>query len=204
MAGWRRLLGILVALVGIVTAVLIAMAVQGVGLVSSPGARAQAYLAAAQAAASLLLVVLTAVYAHSTHAMAEEMRVQREWAEARARQAQARRVWARLTAVERDGEYMEATIHNASDEPISHAVLILLDWPWRSERRAISTRVYERITPGDVGEPSTVGPLGPVPNGAESSRPPIEIVFTDADGYRWRREPDGRLVLHEEDQTSSG
>lgn len=71
MAGPRWSLGVLAALVGIVT-VLIAIAVQAV---ISPVPRAQAYLAAVQAIATLLLVVLTAVYVHSTHAMAQEMRV---------------------------------------------------------------------------------------------------------------------------------
>ncbi len=53
--------------------------------------------------------------------MAQEMTVQRQWTKARARQSHARRVWARVVAANKgDGDYMQATIQDASDEPISH------------------------------------------------------------------------------------
>jgi hypothetical protein len=194
---WRWLPWGAGAVVGTGLVVAFAMAVVALPQLTSPSERTQALLAVAQAGSGLLLAGITAFYAHSTRAMAREMEREGAAREAQAREAQAHRVWARLDRLDDEAHaagYMEATIHNTSQEPIAHAVLRLLDWSWRSERRVISTRVYEFIAPGEYGERIDVGPIGPVPDWATSSRPPIEIHFTDAAGVNWRRDPDGRLV----------
>ncbi len=194
---------VVLVLVGLITTWAVALALDALfGGIASSG-QIQALLAVAQAVLTFALVALTAFYAIGTRDMVEEMRLQREWTEARERQAQARLVRPVLRAIHNgEGEeaYVEATVHNGSMEPIYDIALRLLDWSWRSKREVvINSCRYAAISPGHEGEPMDLGPLGPVPKGSESTLPPVEVDFRDADGRGWRREPDGRLVPLTED-----
>ncbi len=199
----KWIFAVAVVLVGLITTWTVALALVALFGGSATVGQIQALLAVSQAVLTFALVALTAFYAIGTRDMVEEMRLQRQWTEARERQTQARLVRPVLRAIHKgEGEeaYVEATVHNGSMEPIYDIALRLLDWSWRSDREVvINSCRYEAISPGCEGEPRDLGPLGPVPKGSESARPPVEVDFRDADGRRWRREPDGRLAPIAED-----
>jgi hypothetical protein len=198
------ILAVAVGFFGLITAGTVVMAGDALfGGIASSG-QIEALLAITQAVLTFGLVALTAFYAMGTRDMVEEMRLQRQWTEAREREAQARLVRPVLRAIHNGaGEeaYVEATVHNGSMQPIYDIALRLLDWSWRSKREVvINSCRYGSISPGSEGElMDNLGPLGPVPKGSESAVPPLEVDFRDADGRRWRREPDGRLAPLTED-----
>lgn len=96
-------------------------------------------------------------------------------------------------------EGFDAFVLNNSRQAIYSVGVKLMPINWPAETEPIVHRMIGVIPPGNESEPVGMPPLnGPKRKsrhgGNLSMPPPVEIEFYDANGRRWRRDPDGVLT----------
>ena len=86
-------------------------------------------------------------------------------------------------------------LSNTSDAPAYDVHAQLLPWEWEENDKVLTDIVFETLSPGMTTDEQTMpaDELPPLPEGYR--RAPMAIQFMDARGRRWRRMPDGRLLL---------